>query len=397
MKRRLLTLLLALVFLLALIPGALAWDGERDWQDAYRAFLLEDGFRKTGRTYSDSADYPIRFSLYDLDGDFRPELLLRDPMRAMAQEPYDVYTVRNGGEVDYIGRIGIRGGTLHYAPGRGYDGVFSYDGSLGYYTGWYYTMADGTLVTQRVMEAEIENDTITETWVTADAGLKKAFSAAYDGPVTKYTGKGTLPSFSVREIEALGWDVFLAGSCGVAHFTDIQMKDWFAYSAGWAAERKIALGTAPGVFTPDGACTRAQMVTFLWRLMGEPEAEGESAFVDVDAKGYYAEAVAWATETGVTKGVSKTHFAPNAAITRGQAVTLLWRLAGEPEPEAESPFTDVPAQRYDADAVAWAAEQNITLGVTAARFAPDDACTRAQIVTFLCRADGALTPTETGA
>ena len=198
MKRRLLTLLLALVFLLALIPGTMAWDGETDWQDAYRAFLLEDGFRKTGRTYSDSADYPIRFSLYDLDGYFRPELLLRDPMRAMAQEPYDVYTVRNGNEVDYIGRIGIRGGTLHYAPGRGYDGVFSYDGSLGYYTGWYYTMADGTLVTQRVMEAEIENDTITETWVTADAGLKKAFSAAYDGPVTNYTSKGTLPSFSIK-------------------------------------------------------------------------------------------------------------------------------------------------------------------------------------------------------
>ena len=390
MKHRLLSLLIVLALCLTLIPGALAWDGETDWQDAYRAFLLEEGFRKTGRTYSDSADYPIRFSLYDLDGDFRPELLLRDPMRAMAQEPYDVYTVREGA-VEYIGRIGIRGGALHYAPGRGHDGVFSYDGSLGYYTGWYYTMADGTLVTQRVIEAVIANDQITETWVTADAGLKAAFSAAYDGPVTKYTSKNALPSFSIQEIEALGWDVFLDGSCGVDHFLDLGMKDWFAYSAGWAAERKIALGTAAGVFTPNGSCTRAQMVTFLWRLMGEPEAESESAFVDVDAEEYYAAAVNWATETGVTKGVSKSHFAPNAAITRGQAVTLLWRLAGEPEPEQESPFTDVPAQRYDAGAVAWAAEQEITLGVSETRFAPDDACTRAQIVTFLCRAYDALT------
>ena len=397
MKRRLFTLLLALALVLSLSPGALGWDGETDWQDAYRAFLLEGGYRKTGRTYSDSADYPIRFSLYDLDGDHRPELLLRDPMRAMAQEPYDVYTVRGGNEVDYVGRIGIRGGALHYAPGRGYDGVFSYDGSLGYYTGWYYTMADGTLVTQRVIEAVIEDNRITETWVTADAGLKKAFAAAYDGPVTKYTGKNALPSFSIQEIEALGWETFLAGSCGVDHFLDIGMTDWFACSAGWAAERKIALGTAPGIFTPGGSCTRAQMVTFLWRLMGEPEAEAESAFADVDAEKYYAEAVAWATEAGVTKGVSKTHFAPNAAITRGQAVTLLWRLAGEPEAEAESPFKDVPAQRYDADAVAWAAEQGVTNGVTAARFAPDDACTRAQIVTFLYRANDALTSTETGA
>ena len=390
MKQKLLSLLIVLALCLTLIPGALAWDGETDWQDAYRAFLLEEGFRKTGRTYSDSADYPIRFSLYDLDGDFRPELLLRDPMRAMAQEPYDVYTVREGA-VEYIGRIGIRGGALHYAPGRGYDGVFSYDGSLGYYTGWYYTMADGTLVTQRVIEAVIANDQITETWVTADAGLKAAFSAAYDGPVTKYTSKNALPSFSIQEIEALGWDVFLDGSCGVDHFLDLGMKDWFAYSAGWAAERKIALGTAAGVFTPNGSCTRAQMVTFLWRLMGEPEAESESAFADVDASTYYAAAVDWATEAGVTNGVSKSHFAPNAAITRGQAVTLLWRLAGEPEPEQDSPFTDVPAQRYDADAVAWAAEQGVTLGVSATRFRPDDACTRAQIVTFLCRANDALT------
>ena len=390
MKQKLLSLLIVLALCLTLIPGALAWDGETDWQDAYRAFLLEEGFRSTGRTYSDSADYPIRFSLYDLDGDFRPELLLRDPMRAMAQEPYDVYTVREGA-VEYIGRIGIRGGALHYAPGRGHDGVFSYDGSLGYYTGWYYTMADGTLVTQRVIEAVIANDQITETWVTADAGLKAAFSAAYDGPVTKYTSKNALPSFSIQEIEALGWDVFLDGSCGVDHFLDLGMKDWFAYSAGWAAERKIALGTAAGVFTPNGSCTRAQMVTFLWRLMGEPEAESESAFADVDASAYYAAAVDWATEAGVTKGVSKSHFAPNAAITRGQAVTLLWRLAGEPEPEQDSPFTDVPAQRYDADAVAWAAEQGVTLGVSATRFQPDDACTRAQIVTFLCRANDALT------
>ncbi len=395
MKRRLFSWLLVLALALTLLPGAFAWDGKTDWQDAYRAFLLDGGFRKTDRAYSDSADYPIRFSLYDLDGDFRPELLLRDPMRAMAQEPYDVYTVR-GGRVDYVGRIGIRGGTLHYAPGRGYDGVFSYDGSLGYYTGWYYTMADGTLVTQRVAETTIQNDKITETFVTADAGLKAAFGAAYDGPATKYTAKGALPAFSLKEIEALGWETFLEGSCGADHFTDVGMTDWYAYSAGWAAERKITTGTAAGVFTPGGSCTRAQMVTFLWRLMGEPEAKAASEFKDVDAKAYYAKAVDWATEAGVTKGVSKTHFAPNAAITRGQAVTLLWRLAGETASEQDSPFTDVPAQRYDAGAVAWAAGLGVTKGVSATRFQPDNACTRAQIVTFLYRAEGAL-KTDKGA
>ena len=395
MKRRLLTLPLVFALVLALIPGALGWDGETDWQDAYRAFLLEDGFRQTERSYSDSAEYPIRFSLYDLDNDLRPELLLRDPMRAMAQEPYDVYTVR-AGRVDYVGRIGIRGGALHYAPGRGYDGVFSYDGSLGYYTGWFYTMADGTLVTQRVREAVMRDGTLTETWVTADAGLKAAFQAAYDGPVTKYTSRGELPAFTLKEIISMGWGPFLEGACGTAHFTDVRMDDWFVYPTGWAAERKITTGTAPGIFTPEGSCTRAQMVTFLWRLMGSPEAKAQSVFKDVDAKGYYAEAVDWATETGITKGVSKTHFAPNAAITRGQAVTFLWRLALEPKPGAASPFTDVPIQRYDADAVVWAYEQGVTKGVSATRFKPDDACTRAQIVTFLFRAESAL-KTEQGA
>ncbi len=386
MKHRLLSLLIVLALCLTLIPGALAWDGETDWQDAYRAFVPEGGFRKTGRTYSDSAEYPIRFSLYDLDGDFRPELLLRDPMRAMAQEPYDVYTVRNGA-VAYVGRIGIRGGALHYAPGRGWDGVFSYDGSLGYYTGWYYTMADGTLSAQRVMETAVSGDTITETWVTTDAGLKAAFRAAYDKPVTRYTEAGALPAFSVQEIQALGWETFVRGSCGAAHFLDVTVKDWFSYSAGWAAERGITTGTTAGLFTPNGSCTRAQMVTFLWRLMGEPEAKSAAGFTDVNAKSYYAKAVDWATEAGVTKGVGRERFAPNAAITRGQAVTLLWRLAGAEKTQTAIPFMDVPAERYDADAVAWAAAQGVTTGVTKTRFMPDDACIRAQIVTFLCRAE----------
>ena len=389
MKRRVFSLLLTLALMLSLVPGALAWDDTANWSDACRAFVLDGGFRKAGHTYSDNAEYPIRFSLYDLDADRHPEILLRDPLRAMAQEPYDVYTVR-GGAVEYVGRIGIRGGALHYAPGRGFDGVFSYDGSLNYYTGWYYTMADGTLVTQRVREAVLQDGKITETWVSADAGLRASFQAAYDGPVTKYTEKGALPAFTVKEIEEMGWEPFLEGSCGVAHFTDVGMDDWFVYPTGWAAERGVTTGTAPGIFTPGGSCTRAQMVTFLWRLMGEPEAETPSEFKDVDRKAYYAEAVDWATEAGVTKGVSKTHFAPNAAITRGQAVTFLWRLAGEPETQADSPFTDVPIQRYDADAVVWAAEQGVTKGMSATRFKPDDACTRAQIVTFLFRAEGAI-------
>ena len=138
MKRRGIGILLSLTLMLCLLlPGVSAWDAQADWSGLYRAFILDGGFRVGERTYSESAEWPVRFTLSDLDGDRVPELFIRDPMRPMVQEPYDVYAIRSG-EVTYLGRAGIRGGALHYAPGRDRDGVFSYDGSLGYYTAWYY-------------------------------------------------------------------------------------------------------------------------------------------------------------------------------------------------------------------------------------------------------------------
>ena len=150
-------------------------------------------------------------------------------------------------------------------------------------------------------------------------------------------------------------------------------------------ENGVTEGISASAFGPDRACTRAQMVTFLWRAAGCPVPESTSLpFSDVSADDYYYDAVAWAVEMGITAGTSADRFSPDATVTRGQTVTFLYRYAGEPE-APEAGFTDVPANAYYADAVAWASAAGVTEGVSATAFAPDRACTRAQIVTFLYR------------
>ena len=156
----------------------------------------------------------------------------------------------------------------------------------------------------------------------------------------------------------------------------------------WAFSRnpQITKGTTDKEFSPDAGCTRAQAVTFLWRAMGCEKPAKPAAFDDVPEDAYYAEAVAWAVEKGITAGVSKDKFAPNNTCTRGQIVTFLHRYAGEPEPKStETPFTDLKEGGFYVKAVAWAVENDVTAGVSKDKFAPNNTCTRAQVVTFLYR------------
>ena len=139
---------------------------------------------------------------------------------------------------------------------------------------------------------------------------------------------------------------------------------------------------------PDGGCTRGQVVTFLWRAAGCPEPKStDTPFTDVKAKAFYAKAVAWAVENGITKGMTDTTFEPDTTCTRGQIVTFLYRFKESPAPKStETPFTDVNPKAFYAKAVAWAVEEGVTKGMTDTTFAPNDTCTRGQIVTFLYRA-----------
>ena len=147
-------------------------------------------------------------------------------------------------------------------------------------------------------------------------------------------------------------------------------------------------GVSSSLFAPEDGCTRAQIVTFLWRAAGSPESSALSNFNDVPADKYYAKAVAWAVENGITNGTTDTTFSPDDICTRAHGVTFLYRAAKATASVGASAFTDVADSAYYADAVKWATEQGITKGISSTLFGPDETCTRAQIVTFLYRLYG---------
>ena len=169
-------------------------------------------------------------------------------------------------------------------------------------------------------------------------------------------------------------------------FNDVKPGDYFYDAVNWAVEKGITTGTSATTFSPNASCTRAQIVTFLWRASGSPEPKTASnPFTDVATNAYYCKAVLWAVENGITTGTSATTFSPDAPCTRAQGVTFLWRANGSKAASAATSFTDVASDAYYAPAVAWAAEQNVTGGVGNGLFSPDTTCTRAQIVSMLYR------------
>ena len=171
-------------------------------------------------------------------------------------------------------------------------------------------------------------------------------------------------------------------------FKDVKSSAYYADAVAWAVNHDpvVTTGTDATHFSPNKDCTRAQMVTFLWRAAGEPKpASTKNPFKDVKKGAYYYDAVLWAVGEGITTGTSKNTFSPDATVTRAQTVTFLWRMENEPAVKAKNPFKDVKKGQYYTDAVLWAVKNEITNGKTANTFAPSDPCTRAQIVTFLYR------------
>ena len=168
-------------------------------------------------------------------------------------------------------------------------------------------------------------------------------------------------------------------------FADVSADDYYYEAVKWASENGVTGGIGENLFGANLPCTRAQIVTFLWRAAGSPEPKGMSGFVDVSADAYYAKAVAWAVEQGIVSGTSATTFDPDAVCTRAQSVAFLYRAFGEKVNKAAG-FSDVSADAYYADAVAWAVENGVASGIGGGLFAPDQDCARGQIVAFLYRA-----------
>ena len=233
-----------------------------------------------------------------------------------------------------------------------------------------------------------KGDTVTVT-VTPDAGyqLDKLTVTDKDGKELKLTDKGdgkysfTMPDGKV-EIKAV-----FAKKVETSPFDDVSADAYYNQAVQWAQEKGITDGISSNLFGPKQPCTRSQIVTFLWRAAGSPEPKSTAAgMTDVVPGSYYAKAVAWAVENGITTGTAEGTFSPDATCTRAQAVTFLAR-AQNAKATGKTAFSDVPADSYFADAVAWAQANGVTTGTSETTFSPDNDCTRAQIVTFLYRAN----------
>ena len=168
-------------------------------------------------------------------------------------------------------------------------------------------------------------------------------------------------------------------------FDDVPAGAYYEEAVAWAAEKGITEGTSATTFAPKALCTRAQVVTFLWRAAGCPEPQNAGSFADVTAGSYYAKAVAWAIENGITGGTGDGMFSPDAVCTRAQAVTFLYRASAAPAVDGSSSFSDVDADAYYMAAVRWAEQNGITGGIGGGLFGSDLDCTREQIVTFIFR------------
>ena len=202
------------------------------------------------------------------------------------------------------------------------------------------------------------------------------------GAVKSYTFKNVTKDHTIEV-------VFMKanGNPQTGVFVDVAEGSYYEEAVDWAVKNGITTGTGNNYFTPDGICTRAQAVTFLWRVAGSPTPKTEAMpFEDVLNGSYYYEAVLWAVENGITVGTSATTFSPELTCSRAHIVTFLWRAANSPSAKTANPFTDVAADAYYIDAVLWAVKHKITVGTTLSTFSPDEGCTRAQIVTFLYRA-----------
>ena len=229
-------------------------------------------------------------------------------------------------------------------------------------------------------------DTVTIT-VKPDDGFKLDDLTVTDknGKELKLTDKGnckytfTMPASKV-EINAT-----FAKEIETSPFSDVSTSAYYYEAVKWAQEKGITGGIGNGLFGPNQPCTRAQIVTFLWRAAGSPEPKSMSSFSDVSADSYYAKAVAWAVENGITTGTGDGKFSPDATCTRAQSVTFLFRAIGKLV-DSKAEFSDVLTDSYYANAVAWAVENGVTNGIGDGLFGPDNSCTRAQIVTFLFRA-----------
>ena len=358
---------------------------------------------------------------WELDGSFPAVVLLVTCNGSHENQTYTVTFDGNGGVPSFI-RMDTIDQKLPELPTATRSGRYSFDG-------WYTEKNGGTKIS---MATEFDKDTTvyahwTYTGSTGGGGVTTypiTVKSAKNGDVTashKSAAKGTTITLTVdpdkgyvldtltvldgkdkdlKLTEKNGKFTFIMPASKVTvegsfkeefpdfpnPFSDIAPSDFCCDAVMWAVAKDITNGIGNYTFAPNQPCTRAQIVTFLWRAAGSPAPKSASNFTDVPADAYYAKAVAWAVENGITGGTGDGKFSPDATCTRAQAVTFLYRASGSPAVSGNAAFTDVAADAYYAAAVTWAEKNGITGGIGGGLFGSGQSCTRGQIVTFLYRA-----------
>ena len=380
MKKRVLTLLLALLMVCALLPfGALAAD-----LSPYDDLIMNSA------TTSDIG------MLRDMDGNGTEELIM-----VLGDEDLvaQVYTISGGqakqllslplyqDDSGYSDLSVVPSGSRYQVATQieTYTPAGTYDGSSVYWTEGaitFYQLSGGSLQKVDVMNYRllcqegtnmyyVDRSTVTRNGKSISNSEMNAVAARFHDDCCDF--------YPMQQVY----------NAVQGFFQDVADDMYYTDPVDWAVYNDITKGVSNVDFAPDATCTRAQVVTFLWRAAGRPEPTSRSnPFRDVKSDAYYYNAVLWAVEKGITNGVSATAFGPDQSCTRGQVVTFLWRFRGAPKMSANNPFGDVRYGEYYYDAVLWAVSQNVTNGVSATAFGPNQTCTRAQIVTFLYRAIG---------
>ena len=380
MKKKILSLLLAVLMICALLPfGAMAAD-----QPVYADLIM-------GVTSPD--DFGM---LKDLNGDGLPELFIvwdngdtpfgqiftieNGKAKKLIELAYDGPTIRETSdyadmEIVSNGDKGLVVTIVETNYDAGESGVFWNEGTV-----TFYQLTNGALKETDVMRYKLlmidgtdnfypERSTITRNGRTISGDEMNA--------VFESIAQRALPYYPMEQVY----------NAATGFFQDVPRGEYYTEPVGWALRKGITNGTSSVDFSPMADCTRGQVVTFLWRAAGEPKPTStRNPFSDVKPSDYYYNAVLWAVEKGITNGTSPTTFSPNSPCTRGQVVTFLWRYAGMPKTSGSNPFSDVKTGEYYYDAVLWASGKNVTNGTSPTTFSPNNTCTRGQIVTFLYRA-----------
>ena len=292
---------------------------------------------------------------------------------AMTYYEETVYTVSfnsNGGSA--VQAMAVRAGDAVSSPTAPTRSGYTFNG---------WTLNGSAYDFSKAVDSDI---TLTASWTRSSSG--NGGGSSYSGGGS--TGGSTASGGGTTQPTGGNGSVIIStdGASAQTVFTDVASGAYYYDAVNWAVTRNITDGTGDSTFSPDAQCSRAQMITFLWRAAGSPlPRSAENPFVDISESDYYYNAVLWAVEAGITDGMDALHFEPGDTVTRAQSVTFLYRLAGAGRSGTTSAFADLDMSGYYVDAVYWAVENGITDGTAEGTFSPDDACLRAQIVTFLYR------------